>query len=187
MGILQRIFGGKSTEKDAAKNLYDRIMRQARNPEFFGPGRMPDNYDGRLEVLTVHLAPLMANLRLKESLDGISSVKVRDSEGFSQAIFDIMVEDFDTALREEGFTDTGVKKRIKPIIGFFYKRLKLLTESRSDKSELVKVIKIGPSKEAPADFTDQLADYLIGFDEILQKKSYEDLIDGLFEFPNFSG
>jgi len=184
MGFFQRIFGGGSAQQSGTEALYVKVMAQSRRPEFFGPGRMPDSYDGRVEILTVHLAPLMFNIQVQEENAGVATGK-NNEESVSQALFDIMVKDFDTALREEGFTDTGVKKRIKPIVGFFYKRLKTLTESMTDKSKIEIAISSGPVDETSSDYISRISTYLDEFDDSLKSKTLAELVEGKFSFPKF--
>lgn len=184
MGFLQRIFSTGSGAKSSAKALYAKLMRQSRTPEFFGDGRFPDSYDGRLDLLTMHLCVLMANVQAKERDAKIDTGK-NNENSLSQLVFDVMVNDLDTALREEGYTDTGVKRRIKPMIGFFYKRLKTLTESLGDVASLKSAILEGPLGDDQDEFAGQMAEYLSGFHKNLDQASLENIFKGEFAFPNF--
>jgi len=93
---------------------YAPVMTQSRLAAFYGEGRFPDNYDGRIDVLTLNLCLIMKRLREFG----------RNGDILSQAIFDTLRDDFEIALREEGLSDKGVAKRIKPMIRLFYDRLK---------------------------------------------------------------
>ena len=113
MGFLSRLFGRDDAAMTDGRRLYALLLKQARRPAFFGSSRVPDSYEGRIEVLTLHMNGVMACLRdLGEQ-----------GQRLSQAVFDAMVENFDIALREEGLTDSGVKRRIKPMVQLFYTRL----------------------------------------------------------------
>ena len=58
----------------------------------------------------------------------------------SQALYDVMIADFDVALREEGLSDTGVARRIKPLAKMFFSRAKAyadvlaLTKGQADET-----------------------------------------------------
>lgn len=184
MGFLQRIFGAVSGPKAMANTVYAKLMEQSRLPQFYGEGRLPDSYDGRIDILSAHMAVFMANVQAKEKQAGVISGK-NNENSFSQLVFDVMVKDFDVALREEGFTDTGVKRRIKPIIGFFYKRLKTLTESLGSGDVLKAAILEGPIDKTAEAFAGQLADYVMAFNNDLENTSLDDLVNGAFTFPDF--
>lgn len=118
MSFLSRIFSRRDPVKRDAETIYTRLMEQSRLPVFFGEGRFPDNYDGRIDVLTLHMAFVLETLRRFDS----------NGAHLSQALFDYMKDDFEIALREQGLSDTGVKKRIKPMISLFYTRVKAYSE-----------------------------------------------------------
>jgi len=175
MGFLQRIFGGNSAGPASPEHVYRQIMQQSRRPVFYGEGKFPDSYDGRIESLTMHMAIYFRGLRAHSA----------HGKNFSQGIFDSMVKDFDTAFREEGFTDTGVKHRIHKIIKFFYKRLKDVTESLDDRDKLLEAVGSQALKEGDADFVADIADYLIESKNMVDQASLEDLRTSKVVFPEF--
>jgi cytochrome b pre-mRNA-processing protein 3 len=121
MGFFSRIRRMTRPQMVDGTRLYQALMAQSRQPVFYGDGKVSDTYEGRIDCLTLHMSLVMAKLnQLGET-----------GTTLSQAIFDVMVSDFDTALREEGLTDSGVKRRIKPIVSLFYARLKSYSEAIS--------------------------------------------------------
>jgi cytochrome b pre-mRNA-processing protein 3 len=179
MGIFSRIFGRSDNAKRDAEVLYRALMRQARNTEFYGEGRFPDNYDGRIDVLTLHVAPVFEALRRFDD----------NGERLSQAIFDYMKDDFEIALREEGLSDTGVAKRIKPMIRLFYTRVKAYSEafeggSVSDVaaalysgSEETENISLSPQ------FRERLDTYVAGFRKVLATQALGGIAKTEFKCP----
>ena len=119
MGVFSGLFGRQDTAKRDARRVYNLVMKQSRQPVFFGQARFPDNYDGRIDVLTLHMGIVFEALRRHGE----------QGNRLAQALFDEMKDDFEIALREEGISDTGVAKRIKPMIQLFYTRVKAFTES----------------------------------------------------------
>lgn len=119
MGVFSGLFRRQDTAKRDARRVYNAVMRQSRQPVFFGQDRFPDNYDGRIDVLTLHMGIVFEALRAHGE----------QGNRLAQALFDEMKDDFEIALREEGISDTGVAKRIKPMIQLFYTRVKAFTES----------------------------------------------------------
>lgn len=160
--------------------IYLKLLRQSRQKYFYGDGRFPDSYEGRLDVLTLHLAALMDASRNLEAQDSNHSGK---SSEFSQSLFDVMVHDFDTALREEGYTDSGVKRRIKPMIARFYDRLGLFTESLGDEAALSSAMFEGDISTGQLDFAETTAKYAMDFHQNLKNSQIQQIYSGGFDFP----
>jgi len=120
--ILSRITGSHRAEIKDAKRIYKKIMTQARIPGFYGDDLCADTTDGRMEILCLHLSTVMYALRRH----GETGAKL------SQALYDVMVDDFDIALREEGLSDTGVARRIKPLAKMFFTRAKQYADAFED-------------------------------------------------------
>lgn len=176
MGVLDLIFGRDRRALNDASNLYGKLLAQSRNPGFFGEGRLPDNYDGRVESLTMHLAPVMHRLKALGE----------QGQRLSQAVYDIMVDDFDVALREEGLTDTGVKKRIKPLVNLFYTRLMTYDAAINAvdrKGAFAEALNAGPFDGLSEGFQAQVDDYLGQLTNELNVKELAELARVDFEFP----
>ena len=174
MGLFDRLMGRNLPERRDGRKIYFRLLEQARSPEFFQAGGFVDDYDGRIDVITLHMAVLFERLRQ----DG------EDGKLLNQAIFDEMKDDFEIALREEGIADTGVKRRIKPMIGHFYDRLKAYTDalhSDDPKAALTSSFAIGSDGAAP--FKAGLSDYMVRFLEDLKAQSFKTISTARFTFP----
>ena len=58
MNFFQRFLrGGAPTTPEYL--IYQKILGQSRNVDFYGEGRFADSYDGRLDSLTLHMAIVM--------------------------------------------------------------------------------------------------------------------------------
>ncbi len=125
MRFLAKFFGAGDAAKQDAQRIYQSLMAQSRRVEFYGEGRVTDNYDGRIDILTLHMSCIL------KALNAFGA----QGERLAQALFDEMKDDFEVALREEGISDTGVAKRIKPMISHFYARVKIYTEAIHDISD----------------------------------------------------
>jgi len=175
MGFFRQLFGSTDSAKRDAASVYAKLMQQSRKVDFYGPGRFPDNYDGRIDVLTLHIAVIMEALR---SFD-------EQGQRLSQALFDHMKDDFEIALREEGISDTGVAKRIKPMIRLFYTRVKNYTEALPEegiKSVATKPYE-GTDSEMSDSFLEQLQAYSVSFRQSLSEKSLGQIASTRFDFP----
>lgn len=176
MGILARIFGKERPEFKDAERVYAACLKMSRTPEFYGEGKMPDTYEGRVDCLTLHMAPIMRRLNVTDE----------NGKKLSQAIFDAMVDDFDIALRGEGLTDTGVSRRIKPIVAHFYSRLKVYNESFGNDNptaELENALRAGELSEADTDYISRLTTYIMELEKTLGDKNVGDIARMNFEFP----
>lgn len=160
-------------------------MIQSRRPEFFGDGRVLDNYDGRIDVLTLHIGCVLKALH-KHGEQG---------ERLAQALFDTMKDDFEVALREEGISDTGVAKRIKPMISYFYARVKVYTEGldgeaavsgAGDNNSLSGAFDtMAGSEENPLtpQFKSSIIEYMQSFYQTLSQKTLGQLALCDFQYP----
>lgn len=89
------------------------VFTAARCPVFYTEWGVPDTFDGRFELVALHLHLLLVRLR-------------RDGEAandFSQGVFDVITGHFDEALRETGVGDMSVGKRVKAMTQGLYGRL----------------------------------------------------------------
>lgn len=105
--------------REAVQALYESVLRQARSPAFFGPGRAPDTVDGRFEVLALHLALVIRRLQTEG----------KKGQAIAQDLFDIFVRDMDANLRELGASDSRFGKKMRHIVESFYGRAKSYTEA----------------------------------------------------------
>lgn len=185
MNFLKKLFGRQDAAVVDARRIYTALMAQSRRPGFYGPARFEDDYDGRIDVLTLHIAAILSNLnRYGEN-----------GERLGQALFDEMKDDFEVALREEALSDGSVKKRIQPMISLFYDRVKKYAEALNQlnpKESLTAVfsetLKIegdettdGATKTS---YQSQMSAYLLAFDEKLSGLSIGEIALTQFEFPD---
>ncbi|GLQ19129.1 ubiquinol-cytochrome C chaperone family protein [Algimonas porphyrae] len=176
MGLFGRLMGRDLPERRDARRIYFRLLEQSRDTDFYGHGKLEDTYDGRIDAIAIHFAVMME--RLREEGD--------DGRLLSQALFDEMKDDFEIALREEGISDTGVKKRIKPMIGHFYDRLKAYSEalqSEAAKERLSEIFDLETS-DSPDDFQRRLSTYMVAWLDNLHQQPMKALTEARFSFPS---
>ena len=110
--MLGRLFRRDSEAGAIASALYGAIVAQARNPALYTDFAVADTVTGRFEMVTLHV--ILALDRLER--EGKAGAPL------GQRIFDLYVHDMDNALRELGFGDLGVPKRMKKMAQAFYGR-----------------------------------------------------------------
>ena len=110
--LLKHLF--KKDPLDASsRDLYWRIVEQARQPDFYRHVGVPDSLDGRFELVILHVFMVLRRLKLAGT----------ETADLGQHLFDILFQDMDQCLREIGVGDTGVKVRIKRMVQGFYGRV----------------------------------------------------------------
>lgn len=176
MSFLSRLFGRQDAAVTDARRIYTALMAQSRNPDFYGESRFADDYDGRIDVLTLHIAAVLSNLNRFG----------QNGERLGQALFDEMKDDFEVALREEALSDASVKKRIQPMISLFYDRVKTYAEAlHQDKpnESTRSAFKETLSTEAAPAFIANMATYLLAFQNNLSSLTLGEIAMTSFEFP----
>jgi cytochrome b pre-mRNA-processing protein 3 len=112
MNFLKNLFSF-SPEKETAHKMYRIIVEQARQPVFYQDLGVADTFDGRFDLISLHM--ILVLRRLKSDID--------QTRKLSQALFDYMFDDIDLNLREMGIGDMGVLVRVKKMAKAFYGRL----------------------------------------------------------------
>jgi len=176
MGFFSNLFGKKDAAITDARRIYSKLMSQARQPAFYGEAKAPDNYDGRIDILTLHIAVVLRAL----------SFHGEQGERLSQALYDVMRDDFEVAMREEGLSDTGIKKRIKPMMKLFFTRVKSYAEAVADKNgqaKLTETFENGLFAEQKTDYPAGLAVYALQFYQKFDGLTLGQIAMTEFHFP----
>jgi len=110
--MLKRIFGEPPARR-AATSLYAAAVGRARAPVFYTDLAVPDTVDGRFDMISIHVFLLLRRLKGGGA----------DAAQVSQALYDVMFDDMDRALREMGAGDLGVGRRVRTMAQAFSGRL----------------------------------------------------------------
>lgn len=97
----------------AARAVYALLLERVRSAVFYTEYGVPDTFDGRFDLLMLHLF-MVVNRLADEGKDG------RD---FNQALFDAAFADMDQTLRERGIGDMGVPKHMRRMMRAFNGRV----------------------------------------------------------------
>ena len=103
---------GRSKARTDAARLVDIVSDASRRPSFYGPGRIADSLEGRLEALMLHAGLVMIRLRDEP-----------EAALLAQAFADALFRHIDAGLREAAVGDLAVPRRMRKIAGQFYGRL----------------------------------------------------------------
>lgn len=174
---------GMNKEVDMYLPVYTAIMKQARKPMLYGPQGANDDFDGRFEILVMHIYLVLRRLKA----DG------QGRHGAGQVIFDLFFRDMDQAMREMGVGDLSVSKKIKKMAEAFYGRVAAYDEViDTDKDHLTSVIQRNFFAETEGDDSqtraEGLAAYMTEMDVSLGQIPLSQLLSrDIFSFDNKSG
>jgi len=175
MSFLSRLFGSRPTLKKAAREVHDRVVRQARLPEFYLSGAAADTLEGRFDMASLHAILVMRRLR-GEGEDG------RD---LAQSLFDVMFSNLDHALRENGVGDTKVATRMREMGETFYGQARALDAALDAESVPAALeaffARNGPQRAERLNAT--LASYVVRVCEHLDSVEGVELFAGRVSFP----
>ena len=94
------------------EQILGEIVAAARRPALYQALGAPDRIDCRFELLTLHAGLVLRRLA---ALGGVA-------DAIAQDLVDSLFAHFDDTLREIGYSDIGVSKRLKAMGGAFYGR-----------------------------------------------------------------
>lgn len=174
---------GMNKEMDMYLPVYTAIMNQARKPVLYGEQGANDDFDGRFEILVMHIYLVLRRLKA----DG------QGRHGAGQVIFDLFFRDMDQAMREMGVGDLSVSKKIKKMAEAFYGRVAAYDEViDAGKDQLTSVIHRNLFAESEGDDNQTravgLATYMTEMDVSLGKIPLNQLLSrDIFSFDNKPG
>ena len=112
MDFLRRIFG-RAGDRGALVPLYNVIVAEARQPVWYTDARVPDTMDGRFDMVALVLSLVL----LRMEREGEAGVRP------SVMLTEVFVDDMDGTMREIGFGDLVVGKRVGGIMSALGGRL----------------------------------------------------------------
>jgi len=176
--MLNRLFGRGGREQ-AARALYGAIVAQARRPEFYLQGAVPDTVDGRFDLLALHVFLVLHRLRG----DGARSAAL------AQALFDLMFADMDHNLREMGVGDLSVGRKVKTMAKALYGRIAAYEPGLGDQAVLADALARNLYRGAAVDrgALARLARYVTAAAAALAGQSTDALLAGQVRFDSFEG
>lgn len=165
-------------EPSVAHRLYETLVQHARFPIYFDRLGVPDTPEGRFEVLALHIGLVVRRLC---SLDD-------EGRATGQALFDLMVADLDSNLRELGVGDLSVGKQVKRLASHFYARLNVLTEAfdqdRLDALSPMLETNLFGSASPPPGAIPHLVDILQALEEALSRQPKDEVKAGQITLPD---
>jgi cytochrome b pre-mRNA-processing protein 3 len=173
--LFRRLFRRDRATETAAAAAYAAIVAQARTPALYGVLGVPDSVTGRFEMVVLHTVLVIRRL----SGDGPQGSQL------GQLIFDDFCRDMDQSLRELGFGDLAVPKRMKKLGESFYGRAEAYGRTLGDRSGLVEAIKrnVFPDAAVPV-AAEGLAAYVTASAAALADVPLAGIGEGVLPFPD---
>jgi cytochrome b pre-mRNA-processing protein 3 len=162
--------------------IHGEIVAAARAPDLFQEFAVPDDLDGRFEMVILHAGLVMRRLRELGA----------NGEAIAQDLFDSVFGQFDDALREMAISDVGVAKRIKAMAAAFYGRNKVYGEALAARNgdalaaALARNVFREPG-DSPAGAAHALARRVVALARTLEQVPIEAFAEGHFKFPKPAG
>lgn len=130
MTLLKRLFGNSEPDpKIKLVPLYNQVVAKAREPHWYIEGQVPDNIDGRFDMVAAILSLVL--LRLEGDKNHALDMA---------RLTEVFVDDMDGQLREVGIGDMIVGKHIGQIMSAVGGRLGAFRDSLSNPKMLDEVI-----------------------------------------------
>ena len=172
----------KNTEYTIEK-IYQNIVEISRSKFFYIDFELDDSFETRFDLIIFHAFMIFYFYKSKNI----------NNSSLSQMLFDYMFNDFENNLREMGFGDIAVNKKMKLFIRAFYGRLSQysksldLLEKEDDKSLLEQTIlnNIFKGNSSDKKNVSMFAKYIINNIKKFQSMSEKENIDCNFEFIKF--
>ena len=97
-----------SVYKPHYKNLYNKLVELSRNIFFYKKIQLNDNFETRINLVFVHLSLILIIF------------KEKNKKEFPQDIFDNIFQNIEYHIRELGYGDVAVNKKMKILLRIFY-------------------------------------------------------------------
>ena len=114
-------------KKTHSDNLYNILLTLSRNKFFYSEVCLPDSFETRINLMFFHFSVFLKIYKKKE-------------KKFNQKVYDMLFHNIENNLRELGFGDVSVNKKMKDLNKILYDIL-----LKIEKNELKSDFKINPS------------------------------------------
>ena len=159
--------------------IHGEIVAAARAPELYQRFAVPDDLDGRFEMMSLHSGLVLRRL----------GALGPTGAAIAQDLVDCVFQGFEDALRELAISDAGVARRIKSMAGAFYGRDKVYAEALAarDLDGLAAALARNACRAPGAAAASALAARVARLAEALDAVPVEAFAEGRFRFPSAPG
>ncbi len=163
--------------------IYQNIIEISRSKFFYIELELADTFETRFDLVIFHSFMIFYFYKINN----------KNNSDISQNLFDLMFEDFENNLREMGFGDIAVNKKMKAFIRAFYGRLSQYSKSldlifkQGDNSLLEETISnnIYKGKSSSKEHLLKFENYMINNIKIFLSKTEKENLKNNFDFSKF--
>jgi cytochrome b pre-mRNA-processing protein 3 len=141
-----------SVYKTHYKVIYNKLVELSRNIFFYKKIKLKDNFETRINLIFIHFSLILI------------IYKERDKNAFPQDIFDNIFLNIEYHIRELGYGDVAVNKKMKELLRIFYDIL-LKIKLSDDKNNIISKTIIKKYFEPQAKNSKQLINDLANYFE----------------------
>jgi len=128
LASLRRAIGGAAPVAGPADALYEAVVAEARRPDWYLAGEVPDTMDGRFDMVALVLALVLIRLE-DEGPEGTAPQ-------LSATLTERFIADMDGTLRQDGVGDQVVGKHIGRMVAALGGRLGAYRDARGDNAQV---------------------------------------------------
>lgn len=121
---LRRAIGATLPPPGPADTLYTAVVAEARRPDWYLAGQVPDTVDGRFDMIALVLSLVLMRLEDAGTDAGAAQLSADLTERF--------IADMDGTLRQDGVGDQNVGKHIGRMVAALGGRLGAYRDARGD-------------------------------------------------------
>ena len=157
--------------------LYNKILSLSRNKLFYTKFCLDDTFQNRINLIFLHISFLFIKSKEKK--------QSQSYHVFFQKSFDLMFNKIEINMREIGYGDMNVNKKMKFLVKFFYKVL-LDCESYKKKSLIAKTLFLSNyltlNKEQKSAYVNELVKYFDKYQAFCFDLSSVSVLSGDLDF-----
>lgn len=170
-------FRSRSNTGRTASALYGSIVAQARDCAFYADGGVPDTTEGRFGMIGVHMFLVLERLRTEG----------RAGQELGRALLETMMTDIDDSLREIGFSDLAVPRRVKKAAAALHEQLAAYRAAAAGASgdALASLLAHHVYLDRETGAPERLAAYMAASARHLEQQPLTRLANGEVTFPAF--
>ena len=143
-----------STYKAHSNFLYNKLVELSRNIFFYEKIKLKDDFETRINLIFVYMCLILIVFKNKKK------------EEFPQDIFDNIFLNIEYHIRELGYGDVAVNKKMKSLLRIFYDILLKIRSSKNKDGSINKIVLgnyLRPQSSNSKQLVDDLANYFDNF------------------------
>ena len=164
-----------STNKAHSNFLYNKLVELSRNIFFYEKIKLKDDCETRINLIFVHMCLILIVFKNKKK------------EEFPQDIFDNIFLNIEYHIRELGYGDVAVNKKMKSLLRIFYDILLKIRSSKNKDGSIIKIVLgnyLRPQSSNSKQLVDDLANYFDNFYYFCFELKNNSVLKGQINFNN---